>query len=184
MADERTTPTPRAGVVDTMHSTPASTDAGENPMNPYEGKDIPAGASKPPGELVEQVSGGGEPATVPALADHHDIAYRDRDPGVVNDGLGSVGSDRPGKRVIPSKDDAAGTLVEDIPDMRELNPAQSTAVNTPNPAPENVARQPGESDEAYAERTKSSRTASAKPSTRKASTRKASTKAKTPAKDT
>ena len=145
-------------------------------MNPYSGKDIPAGASKPEGEMVSQVSGGGEPATEPALADHHDVAYRDRDPGIVNDGGGAVaGSDRPGQRVTHSKDDTAGTLVEDIPDMREQNPATSEAVNRANPAPQSpVARQPGESDEAYAARTKSSRTTS----TRKASTSRSKSKAK------
>ena len=117
----------------------------KDPSFPYEGDvaDIPPGGSKPAGEKVSLVSGGGEPSEAP-LADHHDVAYRDRDPGVVNDGGGSVtqGGTQPGERVIPSEDGKAGTLVENIPDMREQN--RRSTLNAADPAPEKVGRQPGE----------------------------------------
>lgn len=125
----------------------ASKDVAEgekDPNFPYEGDpaDIPQGASKPKGEKVSLVSGGGEPSEAP-LADHHDVAYRDRDPGVVTDS-GSVtqGGTQPGRRVIPSEEGKAGTLVEDIPDMREQN--RRTSMSTPSAAPEKVGKQPGE----------------------------------------
>lgn len=115
----------------------------KDPSYPYEGDpaDIPAGASKPQGEKVSQVSGGGEPSEAP-LADHHDVAYRDRDPGIVGDG-GSVsqGGTKPGQRTIPSDEGRSGTLVENIPDMREQNRRTSMSTNT---QPEKVGKQPDE----------------------------------------
>lgn len=127
-------------------------DRSKDPSFPYKGdrEDVPQGASKPAGEKVSMVSGGGEPSEAP-LTDIHDIAYRDRDPGTVG-GTGTVAGAAPGKRVTTSEDGKFGTLVENIPDMREEN--RRSTMNAADPAPEKVAKQPGETDEAYAARTK------------------------------
>ena len=72
------------------------------------------------------------------------MAYRDRDPGIVGDsGSVSQSGTQPGHRVIKSEDGKAGTLVEDIPDMRDQH--QRSALHVPaDTAPEKVAKQPDE----------------------------------------
>lgn len=82
---------------------------------------------------------------------------------------GTVGSETPGKQVIKTKD--AGTLVTDIPDMREENAGEPEVVNPGQDAPDVVARQPSETRDDAGDRIKADTKASKSASSRSASTR-------------
>lgn len=141
MADERTTPTPKSGVTDTMHSTP---------------------------EVPDRARGEGDQRGVATktMADAPSHG-------------GSVGGERPGKTVISAgefkPDPSMGTLVTDLPDMREVNTPDDSPVNPGAEAPDSVARQPNETREEAGKRIRSETKSSSSGTKAKSSTSRKST---------
>lgn len=108
MADEKTTPTPKVGKTDTMHSTPDTPDRSAEAETRQSEADVR-------GQKARDESGG------------------------------TLGAERPGKETL--KTENFGTLVTDMPDLREQDTGGEEPVNPGNEGPTAVARQPYESAE-------------------------------------